>query len=237
MCCIATYNYTYIIISRNIVNNNDAFNERTDTLLYKNIPLILYLKGMRKGGCWLCVRGELESGTDCYILTQSSSDYSSTSFASGLGCSTVGQSESWFSRWHLVSNWLQLQLELNSDWLTQAVCGTWLYNCLTSTCVLWAYASAPNSTTSTGQGDILISSTGCTCFAVLLIFTGASTDWRLGRGSICHTWYLISTSLWWCRTNQQKLCTDTGCCLEDLPEAMDDTDGWPERERVEENRV
>ena len=30
---------------------------------------------------------------------------------------------------HLVSNWLQLQLEL-----TQAVCGTWLYNCLTSTC-------------------------------------------------------------------------------------------------------
>ena len=29
-------------------------------------------------------------GTDCYILTQSSSDHSSTSFASWLGCSTVG---------------------------------------------------------------------------------------------------------------------------------------------------
>ena len=35
----------------------------------------------------------------------------------------------WLSRWHLVQNWLQLQLKL-----TQAVCGTWLYNCLTTTC-------------------------------------------------------------------------------------------------------
>ena len=60
------------------------------------------------------------------------------------------------------SNW-------NSNWLTQAVCGTWLYNCLTTTCFLWAYASAPNSTTSTGQGDIPIFSTGCTCFAVFLL--------------------------------------------------------------------
>ena len=49
---------------------------------------------------------------------------------------------------------------------TQAVCGTWLYNCLRSTCFLWAYASAPNSITSTGQGDIPISSIGCTCFLI-----------------------------------------------------------------------
>ena len=35
----------------------------------------------------------------------------------------------WLSLGHLVSNWLQLQLEL-----TQAVCGTWLYNCLTYIC-------------------------------------------------------------------------------------------------------
>ena len=45
---------------------------------------------IRKGWCWLCVRSELETGIDCYILTQSSSDHSSTSFASWLGCSTVG---------------------------------------------------------------------------------------------------------------------------------------------------
>ena len=74
----------------------------------------------------------------------------------------------WLSIRHPVPNWLQLQLELelNWNWLTQAVCGTWLYNCLMSTCFLWANNSA--STTSTGQGDIPISSTGCTCFTVLL---------------------------------------------------------------------
>ena len=43
------------------------FNERTNTLLYKNISQTLY---SQKGWCWLCVRGELETGTDCYILTQ-----------------------------------------------------------------------------------------------------------------------------------------------------------------------
>ena len=40
------------------------------------------------GWCWLCVRGELETETDCHILTPSSSDHSSTSFAFWLGCST-----------------------------------------------------------------------------------------------------------------------------------------------------
>ena len=46
---------------------------------------------------------------------------------------------------------------------------------------------SPNSTTSTGQGDIPISSTGCTCFAVLpFIYTAISLDWRLGQGSICY---------------------------------------------------
>ena len=34
----------------------------------------------------------------------------------------------WLSIRHLAPNWLQLQLEL-----TQAVCGTWLYNCLMPT--------------------------------------------------------------------------------------------------------
>ena len=62
--------------------------------------------------------------------------------------------------WDSNSNWHELSLELQ---LIQAVCGTWLYNCLTYTGFPWAYASAPNSTTSTRQGDIPISSTGCTC--------------------------------------------------------------------------
>ena len=40
--------------------------------------------------CWLCLRDESETGKDCYILTQSSSDHSSTFSAFWLGCSTVG---------------------------------------------------------------------------------------------------------------------------------------------------
>ena len=63
-------------------------------------------------GCFLCVRGKLETGTDHYILTPSSSDHSSTSFAFWLGCSTLGHWGpkpslwSWFSlRWHPISNW------------------------------------------------------------------------------------------------------------------------------------
>ena len=33
------------------------------------------------------------------------------------------------------------------------------------------------------------------------------------------------------RTNVQQLCADTRCSLEDLPEAMDDSEGWRERVR------
>ena len=38
----------------------------------------------------LCVRDELEIGTDCYIDPEFFFDHSSTSFSSWLGCSTVG---------------------------------------------------------------------------------------------------------------------------------------------------
>ena len=80
---------------------------------------------------------------------------------------------------------LWLQLELNSACfelqLTQAVCGTWLYNYLIPTCFMWAYVSAPNSNTSTGQGDIF----NWMHLFLLLIYTGASINWQLGRGSIC----------------------------------------------------
>ena len=139
-----------------------------------------------KGWCFLCVRGELE--TDCYILSQSSSrDHSSTSSLSWLGCSTLGRWGpkpavwSWFSlRGHPISNcdwnWLPSRLWHLVIWLFDAHL------------LPVGYASAPNSTTSTGQGDIPTSSTGCICLAILLlIYTGASLDWRLSRGPICNT--------------------------------------------------
>ena len=147
----------------------------------KNIPLTLY---SRKGWCWLCERGELETGTDCHILTQGSSDHSSTSFSSWLGCSTVGH---WGPKpsvcsWHLVLNWLQLWLELN--WLKPSVAPGYI--------IVWRPPA------SCGRMHLhrirprpqvkVISSTGCTYFAVLLlIYTGASLDWRLYQGSICYS--------------------------------------------------
>ena len=56
------------------------------------------------------MRGELETGTDCYILTPSSSDHSSTSFAFWLGCLTVG---------HWGPKALCLPLALNSAYYPQ----------------------------------------------------------------------------------------------------------------------
>ena len=133
------------------------------------------------------MRGELETGTDCYILTQSSSDHSSTSSPFWLGCSTVGHWGpkpsvwGWLSlRWHPIWNWNWPKPSVAPGhiivWRPPASCGR------------MHLPPSPNSTTSTGQGDIPISSTRCTCFAVLpLNYTGASLVWRLGRGSICYT--------------------------------------------------
>ena len=106
-------------------------NERTITLLYKNISLTLY---SWEGWCWLYVRGELETGTDCHILTQDSSDPSSTSFASWLGCSTVGHWGPKALCLPLVLNSASCpQLALTPTGTAQTVCCTWLYNCLTTT--------------------------------------------------------------------------------------------------------
>ena len=76
-------------------------NERTNTLLYKNISLTLY---SQKGSCWLCVRDELETETDCYI--------NPAVLLSHLGWVaqpwvTEGPKPAvchWLSIWHLVSN-------------------------------------------------------------------------------------------------------------------------------------
>ena len=56
-----------------------SMNERTHFFIKKYTSHTLFSKGLRKGWCWLCVRGELETEIDCHILTPSSSDPSSTS--------------------------------------------------------------------------------------------------------------------------------------------------------------
>ena len=121
----------------------------------------------------LLVMGErwVGDGTDCHILTPSSSDYSSTS---SLFC-WAAQPGSWGPKplSGAGSYCLKLQLELQ---LTQAVCGTWLYNCLTYTSFLWAsqlHRIQPVHR-SRWYPDI---------FDRMHLFL----DWRRGRGSICYT--------------------------------------------------
>ena len=111
-----------------LVNNN----ERTNTLLYKNIPLTLYSQKGDVSCVWEVSwrRGETATYWPKVILTIVALLHL------GWCCSTVGHwgpQALWLqvdSHAGILSpNWLQLELEL-----TQAVCGTWLYNCLTPTC-------------------------------------------------------------------------------------------------------
>ena len=121
---------TYTTIHRNIINNN---NERTH--FFRKI----YLSHFIRKGCErvVCERW-VGDGTDCNILTPSSSNYSSTSFsfcwAAQLGVTEGLKSSvwSWFSL-----PWTATQTPINWLQLTQAICGTSLYNCLMPTCFLW----------------------------------------------------------------------------------------------------
>ena len=129
---------------RNIIKHNirTSMKERTHFFI-KIYPSHFILERVM---FLLCVRDELETGTDCYI-DPTFFDHSSTSFSSWLGCSTVGHwgpKASWFSRWHPISNWFE---------------------------------------TPQAPGYIIVSRPLAS--AVLqLIYTGASLDWQLGRGSI-----------------------------------------------------
>ena len=73
-------------ICRNIVNNNDDFNERTNILLYK-IYLSYFI--LERVMFLVCERWA-GNGDRLLHINPSSSDHSSTSFSSWPGCSTVG---------------------------------------------------------------------------------------------------------------------------------------------------
>ena len=138
-------------ISGNIVNNNDDFSERTNTLLYKNISHTLY---SRKGWCWLCVRGELDSGTDCYILTQVLLIIEAFLSHFGWGCSTVGSLRAQ-SPLSVAGSHFGILSPTDSNWLEPP--------------------RAP--------GDIIVSRSPASA-VLPLIYAGTSLDWWLGRGSI-----------------------------------------------------
>ena len=78
-------------------------------------------------------------GTDCNILTPSSSDYTSTSF-SFCWAAQPGVLRTQALCWELVLTASNCNSNFNCNWLqlTRTVCGTGLYNCLIPTCFLWA---------------------------------------------------------------------------------------------------
>ena len=124
------------------------------------------------------MRGELETGTGCYILTTSSSNYSSTSSSfCWWGCRTgVLRTQALCLELVLTPRatvtGTELQLELK---LTQTVSGTWLYNCLISTCFLWVLHlhRIQHIHRSRWYSDVSDR---------MHLFL----DWRLGRMSICY---------------------------------------------------
>ena len=111
----------------------------TNTLLWKNIPLTLYSKGLRKG-CEriVCVRGELETEQTATYWPQVPLTIAAL-FSHSAGLLKRGP-EGPSPLVGAGSHCPELQLEPNFYWLqlTRTVCGTGLYNCLTYTCFLWA---------------------------------------------------------------------------------------------------
>ena len=186
---IQLYVYIYNYMRKHCQHNiRTSMNERTN--FFTKIYLSHFI---RKGWCRLCVRGELETGTDCHILTQSSShDHSSTSSISWLGCSTVGHWEpkpsvwSWFSlHGHPISN-------CDSNWLTQT---DWPKPSVApGYIIVWC---PPASYGRTHLHRIQPHPQVKVIFRYL--WTDApvlSLDWWLGRGSICNYFPQLEQLLW-----------------------------------------
>ena len=107
------------------------FNERTNTLLYKNIISHIWFS---KGWWLLCVRDDLETGTDCYIEPSLSRDHSSTSSSSWLVL---------LNRWSLRAQSPLSAAGSHFDILSPTDSNrqcTWSYCCLTSTCSRCSFA-------------------------------------------------------------------------------------------------
>ena len=157
------------------------------TSLGKYTSHTLFSKGLWKGWCWYVWEVSWRRNRLPHIDPQVPLYYSRTS-SSFCWAAQPGVTESPSPLSGATASGPQLrleleqwlQLELNSAWLehqlTQTVCGTWLYNCLTSTSILWAshlHRIQPVHR-SRWYSDI---------FDRMHLFL----DWRLGRRSICYS--------------------------------------------------
>ena len=156
---------------------------------YKNIPHTLSSKGLWKGWCWLCVRRWVGDGdrllhVDPKFFSRLWQHFSLILVAEGP--SPLSGAGSHFAG---ILSPTATGTELNCNCHSNSL--PWTDSLKLSVApgyiIVWHPPASfgrthlhRNSTTSTGQCDIPISSTGC--FAALpLIYTGASLDWRLGQ--------------------------------------------------------
>ncbi len=126
-------------------------------------------KGLKKGCERVMCERWVGDWTNCNILTPTSFAFSSTSFSFCWFCSIGG---SWGS---IAICWVLVLSTASYLQLTEPVCGTGLYNCLTSTCFLWAshlHRIQP----------VVRSRLYLDVFDRMHLFL----DWRLGRRSICY---------------------------------------------------
>ena len=140
----------YIYTCGNIINNND---ERTH--FFRKI----YLSHFNQRSCErvVCVRW-VGDWTDCNILTP----------PPPVPLTIAGLlNRAQALCWELVLTASNFNSNFKCNWLQliRTLCGTRLYNCLTSTCFLWA-SHLHRIQPVHGQGYILISLTGCTCFSI-----------------------------------------------------------------------
>ena len=150
------------------------------TSLEKYTSHTLFSKGLRKGWCWLCVRSELETEQTATYWPQVSLYYSCTSSSFCWDAQPVSwrpKPSVWrrLSQRYLVpnchrnsncgwnSNWTLPASNSNSNWLTKpSVAPGYI--------IVWGPPAScrrricTEFNPSTGQVDIPISSTGCTCF-------------------------------------------------------------------------
>ena len=103
----------------------------------------------------VCVRGELETEQTATYWPQIP-----LSLAALLSCSAGLLNQ---GSWGLSPLWELVPTTASYLQLTEPVCGTGLYNCLTPTCFLWASHLHPIQPIHS-QGYTLISLTRCTCY-------------------------------------------------------------------------
>ena len=143
----------------------------------EHTPLEKYTERVAKGLMLVMCERWVGDGTDCYILTPSSSDHSSTSssFCWAAQPGFWGHKPSvwhWLSLRHLVSNCdRNSNCDCNSNWTLLASNSNKLKPSVApGYIIVWhppascGHRICTKFNPSTGQGDILTSSTGCTCF-------------------------------------------------------------------------